>query len=204
MNCVELRHAHFKELDVRGSRVACVLGMPPFQWEVAPERYGFCGNCEHEFREGEQVFGNNFSIRGVVLERFYCNKDCANYSERERLRPCILKYAATLQDWKGMLDALLETRDEPLVGSFSSSAERTAFVSLQRRVVALLLKLIDSMLKRNTKMYRLFKLKLQEEWCEMLALCINDSMTLHTAAEMKQFESLTTIARYFVEEVEAV
>jgi len=201
MNCVELRHTHFKELDVRGSRVACVLGMPPFQWEVAPERYGFCGNCEHEFQEGEQVFGNTFSIRGSVVERFYCNKDCANYSERERLRPRILKYAATLQDWKGMLDELLEAREEPLVGAFSSSAERNAFVTLQRRVVALLLKLIDTILKRNTKLYRLFKKKLQEEWCEMLALCINDSMTLHTAAEMKQFESLTMVAQYFVEEV---
>ena len=204
MHCVELRQTDFKELDVRASRIACVLGMPPFQWDIAPERYGFCGNCEHEFQEGEEVFGNHFSIRGVLIERFYCNKDCANYSERERLRPRIQKYAATLKDWKGLLDQMLDMRDDPPVGSFSSSAERTAFVSLQRRVVALLLKVIDSMLKRDTKMYRLFKSKLQEEWCEMLALCINDSMTLHTATEMKQFESLTAIARYFVEEVEAV
>ena len=72
---------------------------------------------------------------------------------------------------------------------------------LQRRIVLLLQKYVNCILQRETSLYLLFKKRLQEEWGEMLALCVNDAMTLSTAEEMKQFESLCVVARYFVEEI---
>ena len=108
-----------------------------------------------------------------------------------------------MQDWKDLLDEVLRIRlDTPKLthGTFSCSAECVAFVKLQRRIVLLVQKYVSSMLQRETPLNLLFKKRLQEEWGEMLALCVNDAMTLSTADEMKQFESLCVVARYFVEE----
>ena len=190
----------FKKMDIS---VACVIGMPPYKWNLPSERYGFCGNCEHEFGEGQAVFCNSFSKDGVEMHRFYCNRDCARYSERERLRPSLKKYLVLLQDWKDLLEEVLRVRLEtPKMthGTFSSSAECIAFVKLQRRIVLLVHKYVSSMLQRETTLNLLFKKRLQEEWGEMLASCVNDAMTLSTADEMKQFESLCVVARYVVEE----
>lgn len=195
----------FKGVDVRAKRVACVIGMPPFNWDIVPERFGFCGNCDHEFKESDQVFCHSFLKKGVELARFYCNQDCARYCERERLRPSLQKYAVVLQDWKNLVDRVLELREDPdpPIGSFETLEECTAFVKLQRRIVGILLNAINSILARNTKMYLLYKRKLQEEWCDMLALCVNDAMTMHTAAEMKQFASIVTVAHFFVDDEKA-
>lgn len=183
--------------------VACVIGMPPFKWDVAPERYGFCGNCEHEFDDGENVFCNSFSKDGVEMHRFYCNRDCARYSERERLKPDLEKYMVVLKDWTELIEEVLQIRAanrDFTHGTFPNGAACTAFVKLQRRIVLLLQKTVDSILKRQTALYKLYKAKLQEEWGEMLALCVNDAMALSTAAEMKHFDSLCVISRNFVDE----
>ena len=189
---------NYKKVDVR--RVACIVGLPPFIWDAPKERFGFCGNCENEFGAGEPVFCNNYFKDNTVHSRYYCNKDCARYGERERLRPSIEKYAVVLQDWKDLIDRLLHQRIEPKppLGSFSSLDECTAFVKLQRRIAVLLQNVIGCILKRNTPMYLLYKRKLQEEWVEMLGRCKNDAMTLRAADEMKDFGNICTVARFFV------
>jgi hypothetical protein len=195
----------YKKVNVRACRTACIVGLPPFQWDVAPERYGFCGNCEHEFGDGETTFCNRYFKDKKVYLRYYCNKECARYGERERLRPAIQKYAGVLQDWKDLLDRVLQLRNDPNppIGSFSSVDECTRFVKLQRRIASLLQNAVACILKRDTPMYLLYKARLQEEWVELLARCKTDAMTMRAADEMTDFGNICTVARFFVNDAAA-
>ncbi len=189
---------------VNVNKTACIVGIPPFRWDVAAERVGCCGNCEYEFDENDTVFCNQYFKDNVMYSRYYCNEDCASYAERERLRPSIQQYAVVLQDWKDLIDRVLLRHDapNPPIGPFSRE-DCTLFVKLQRRIANLLQNAVACILKRDTPMYLLYKARLQEEWVELMDRCKTDAMMVCVADEMKDFGNICTAARFFVNDAAA-